>query len=213
MDFGSFSLCNAEGPIFVDRGRGSYNSDKEGIYGFSAESHNTTLINGLPLVPNCRGGWFAYRKCLNIDQKVSSRERSDERQITWGTRSVERFGKSLKWNRDITLRLNHFEIIETLYNPMHINVEIKTYFHLASGWEVDFDQHDNILFLRKAAQKYRFMFERSSGPFTIELYNGRAGEIGGWHFPDYGTKVPAITLGLSFQSAESYRARFFLCQI
>jgi len=217
MDFGGFLLYDAEGPIFADRGRGSYNSDKECQYGFSARSHNTTLINGLPLVPNCRGGRLAYKKCLNTDQKVSSNETGAERRITWDARSIDRLGKSLKWNRKIILRQDHFEIIETLFNPRHIDLKIETYFHIAPGWELDLNKHNqdkvNELSLHRAGRTYRFMVERSNGRFTIDSFQGRAGQTSGWHFPDYGVRVPAITLRLSFQLAESYTARFVLCPI
>lgn len=217
MDFGGFLLYDAEGPIFADRGKGSYNSDKEGQYGFSARSHNTTLINGLPLVPDCRGGWLAYKKCLGADHKVSSNETGTERRITWETRAIERLGKSLKWNREIILRQDHFEIIETLFNPRHINLKIETFFHIAPGWELDLNKHNpdevNELLLYKAGRTYRFMFEQSNGHFIIDRFQGSTDEIDGWHFPNYGVRVPAITLRLSSQLAESYTARFVLCPI
>jgi len=217
LDFGSFLLYDAEGPIFVDRGRCSYNADKDGEYGFSARSHNTTLINGLPLIPDCRGGRLAYKKCLNIDQDVYLSETGDELRITWGTRSVERLGKALKWNREITLRRDHFEIIETLFNPEHVDLKIETYFQIAPDWEHEWkkldDNEANGLFLHKSDRKYQFMFERSNGRFSIDLSKGSAGEINGWHSPDYGIRVPAITLRLSFRTAESYQSRFLLCPI
>jgi hypothetical protein len=217
MDFGGFLLYDAEGLIFTDRGRCSYNSDKEGMYGFSARSHNTTLINGLPLVPDCRGGRLAYKKCLNTDQKVSSNETGSERRITWETRSIDRLGKSLKWNREIILRQDHFEIIETLFNPRHIDLKIETYFHIAPGWELDFNKHNqdevDELFLHRADRTYRLMVERFNGRFSIDSYRGSSGEISGWHSPDYGVRVPAITLRLSFQIAESCKSRVVLCPI
>jgi Heparinase II/III-like protein/Heparinase II/III N-terminus len=216
MDFGSFLLYDTMGPIFVDRGRGSYNSDKEGQYGFSARSHNTTLINGLPLVPDCRGRRLAYKKCLNTYQKVSSNETGDERRITWETCSIDRLGKSLKWNREIILRHDHFEIIETLLNPRHIELKIETYFHISPGWELDLKHNqDEVIgmFLHKADRTYRIMVERSSGRFTMDSYRGNADGTTGWHFPDYGVRVPAITLRLSFQSSETYTSRFILCPI
>jgi hypothetical protein len=217
MDFGGFLLYDTEGPIFVDRGRGSYNSDKEGQYGFSARSHNTTLINGLPLVPDCRGKWLAYKKNLYIDIKMSSNETGDERRITWETRSIDRLGKSLKWNREIILRQDHFEIIETLFNPRHIDLKIETYFHIAPGWELDLNKpHQdavNELFLHKAGRTYRFMFERSNGRFIIDRFHGSADETDGWHFPDYGARIPAITLRLLSQTSETCTSRFILCPI
>ena len=126
-------------------------------------------------------------------------------------------GKSLKWSREITLRQDHFEIIETLLNPMHIDLNIETYFHLAPGWGLDLNKrnHDegNVLFLHKAGRTYRLMVERSNGHFIIDWFRGSTEENNGWHYPDYGVKVSAITLRLSFQIAESNTSRYVLCPI
>jgi hypothetical protein len=216
MDFGSFLLYDAEGPIFVDRGRSSYSSDQEARYGFSAMSHNTTLINGLPLVPDCRSVYLAYRKFLNIEQKVSAQEKDDKKSLTWETGSVERLGNSLKWQREMTLCQDRLEIVETIANPCNIDLSIATYWQIAPGWELVGNEHDqekaHLLIRHKAGRSYQFVIE-SNDRFSIDSYKGGVGEVNGWHSPDYSVRIPALTLRLSWQLAGYYKSRFVLCPI
>jgi hypothetical protein len=217
MDFGSFLLYDGEGPIFTDRGRSSYNSDEEGRYGFSARAHNTTLVNGLPLVPECRGGWLAYRKCLDIDRNMFSCQQENKHRITFETGSVERLGNALKWRRDITLIKDHFEIIETLFNPQHIDLEIETNFHLAPGWVIDsnYHNHDKVktVFLNKTGLRYCLIVERSNGCLMMDVYRGNTDEPTGWHSPEYGARIPAVTLRFLSRTSEPCVSRFVLCPI
>lgn len=217
LDFGSFLLYDNSGPVLVDRGRYSYNSTIMGEYAFSPGAHNTTLINGLPLLPDCRGIFRVYRKCLENGTKVIFEDMGSEKKVSWQTDVLNRFGKSMKWARVILLSYEGMSIGETLSNASRTKLTIESYLHWAPGWEMHPDtsssNSDTRFLIMKNGRSYRLKIEYSDANCTVDWINGKPGSPIGWHFPDYGTQVPALTLRLVLHCSGDYALKFAVCPI
>ncbi|MCG2775819.1 MAG: heparinase II/III-family protein [Desulfobacterales bacterium] len=217
MDFGSFLLYDNEGPVLVDRGRKSYNSDSISEYGVSAMAHNTTLINGLPLVPDCRGLFLSYKKCFIDGIKVTSKDMGAERKVSWQTDVLDRSGKSLKWTRDIFLSCEGMNIEEMLSNASRASLAVESYLHWAPGWEMHLEPNgsnpESCFFIIKDGRSYRLRIECSGAKCTVAWFKGKAASPLGWHFTDYGTQVPALTLQLVLQCSGDYKLKFAVCPV
>lgn len=217
LDFGSFLLYDRKGPVLVDRGRISYNSDSMGEYGLSARAHNTTIVNGLPLVPDCRGLFLSYKKCFVDGIRVTFKDMGAERKVSWQTDVLNRSGKSLKWTRDILLSCEGMNIEETLSNASRASLTVESYLHWAPGWEMHLEPNgsnpESCFLIIKDGRNYRLRIECSGAKCNVDWFKGKAGSPLGWHFPDYGTQVPALTLQLVLQCSGDYKLKFVVCPV
>ena len=217
MDFGGFLLYDSKGPVLVDRGRHSYNSDSMGEYGLSARAHNTTLINGLPIVPDCRGLFFAYKGGLLDGTKVTFSNMGGERKISWQSDGLNRFGRSLKWTRDILVGCEGMNIAETLSNASRATLTIESYLHWAPGWEMRpharGSSSGSRFLIVKDGRGYRLRIECSGTDSTVDWFTGEEDSPLGWHFPDYGARVPALTMRVAFKCSGDCELRFAICPV
>lgn len=213
LDFGGFLLDDAEGPVLVDRGRISYRPDDGGGYGFSARSHNTTLINGSSIIPDCRGIFAGYNEYLSRGTAVGIHDGGLEKVISWRSDALERLGKGLKWRRDLVLRQDRTESLETVSNPRGIALAVESYIHWAPGWTMlnggkkDSDE----FFIGKEGRAYRLKIEfMPQDDAAIEWFVALPDSQGGWHFPDYGVRIPALTIRLALRSVHDCSVKFLL---
>jgi heparinase II/III-like protein len=202
LDFGGFSFYDEHGEVLVDRGRYSYQTDDFSTYGYTAKAHNTTLINGLPLVPESRGLYFAYKEYLAKDTFIKVRNKKNQR-LSWRTKAVNRFSKNLRWHRDLDLHIDGITVNEWISNPDGRVVFIESYFHLAPGWGVHpvEKRNDNAhcFDLIKDGRSYRISIDVSDGRCMVKWIKGHDSFPDGWHFSDYGVKLTALTLKLYTQ--------------
>lgn len=206
LDFGSFLLYDANGPILVDRGRNSYSSNL-GRYGWTAQAHNSTLINGVPLLPSCQGAFFAYKEYLENDILFEIDE--TKKQFLWRTNAVNRLDESLNWQRTLTLNSKEVTILESVSNPNKIDLTIETRFHFAPGWKVQpilYENTTNCYLLMKDGRGY--LFDINYFGSKINWFEGN--EQDGWHFPEYGHQIPALTLYVIFQISQDFNVEFNL---
>ncbi|MFH2047085.1 MAG: heparinase II/III family protein [Pseudomonadota bacterium] len=216
LDFGGFLLNDAEGPVLVDRGRISYHPDAYGIYGFSARAHNTTLINGFPIIPDCRGIFSGYSEYLSHGSEVGIYDRGFDKIISWRTNALERFGKDIKWCRDLVIKRDQIESLETILNPRGVAINSESYIHWAPGWTIvnNMENDSDDFLIGKTGRVYRLKIEMMLGEDgAVEFYEGTPNSLEGWQIPDYGARVPALTMRMSVRSTHDYSVRFLLCPV
>jgi hypothetical protein len=206
LDFGGFLLYDADGPLLVDRGRYSYRSDARGTFGLTARAHNTSLINGLTLLPGSQGIFRAYREFLKDGERFGISSDADGTNLSWRTGATSRLAQSLKWNRNLSLKPEGIQISETISNPDGIGLTIESYLHLAPGWELCGDSPTGSrrsFAIAKDGKRYQVATKYSgSEDYQVEWFKGSEVSPLGWHFPEYGRQVPALTMQLSLQATQ-----------
>jgi len=214
LDFGSFLLYDADEPLLVDRGRCSYRSDEIGAYGFSAQAHNTTLINGQPLLPNSIGLSRGYRAFLNNCMSVEIGTGDHDSKLSWQTGAINRLGPSLAWGRTLVLTPQGIDISERISNSKGIEITVESYLHWAPGWTISPDSS-------KAGSHYRSVVKKGEKGFYLDIHHtgddfcvdwfaADDASPQGWHFPDYGRKIPALTLRLCFRTSQDSVFQFLI---
>ncbi len=212
LDFGSFSLYSADGPLLVDRGRYSYRPDDLGVYGFSAQAHNTTLINGQPLLPNSTGLFRGYREIFDNATCCQIENGDQESKVAWRTRAVSRLFPSLGWTRNVLLTPHGVDMSEEISNSERADISIESYFHWANGWKLRPDiiksgvHYQSVV--TNGEQSYYFTVEHSFEEFEVEWLVADNDSGHGWHFPDYGRKIPALTLRVLFRTSRDCAFQF-----
>ncbi len=213
LDFGSFQLHDGEKSVLVDRGRISYRSDSQGMYGFSPKAHNTTLINGLPLVPDCRGLFSAYSEYLSNGTGLSIHEKNGQKTISWETNAVERIGTGMKWERNLTMEPARIESLESVSNPCGVRIRCESYIHWAPEWKIldNIGERSRCFLIGKEGRTYQLEIDLTSNvDSTVEWFLGEANSPEGWQFAEYGLRIPALTIRLSILSTRDCSARFVL---
>ena len=216
LDFGGFLLDDASGPVLVDRGRISYNADDHGTYGFSARAHNTTLINGFSILPDCRGIYSGYNEYVSHGTKIDVHDCGLKKIISWQTNALERLGKDITWQRELVIKPDCMESMEVISNPRGVAIKSESYLHWAPGWTILNSGENNTgdFLIGKNGRVYNLKIEmmpKESG--TIELFEGTPGSATGWQIPDYGVRIPALTMGLFLQTSHDCSVRFLLCPV
>ena len=211
LDFGSFLLYDADGPMLVDRGRCSYRSDGLGSYGFSAQAHNTTLINGQPLLPNSTGLSRGYRQFLN-DASIQIETGAQESKLSWQTKAINRLARSLSWSRSIALTPQGVDISESISNSEGVDLTVESYLHWAPGWKIRPDasrsaeRYSSVVI--SGEKGYHLDILHSHDDFMVDWFTADDTSGHGWHFPEYGQKVPALTLRLFYRTSQDSRFQF-----
>lgn len=214
LDFGHFVLYGVNGPLLVDRGRFSYNADTLSRYGESAQAHNTSLINNLPLFPSCRPPFIGYQEYLQ--KHITFSFYQEKEQLVWSTRAVNRIDKALRWQRYLTFTETGLEIVETVANPSKARLNLTTYWHWAPGWTIQGDpmalNYTHCCLIAGTAPNYQFEVDCAGVKSQMEWFHGSATTPHGWYFPEYGQRVPALTLRLSLETTTNITITFRLCQ-
>lgn len=206
LDFGSFLLYDSDGPLLVDRGRYSYRPEVMSIYGLTSRSHNTSTINGLPLLPDSRGIFNAYREYLRDEDRFEIRSEGGEGKIFWQTRGVARLAPALKWKRVLCLKPDGVQISESVFNPKRSRLSIESYLHWAPGWELGDEPSalPDCFEIVNQEKRYQVRVQYlGTGEHRVQWFNGSQTGPLGWHFPEYGSKVQALTFLLSLQTSQN----------
>lgn len=195
FDFGGFLLYDRQYPLIVDRGRYSYGQDGTDVYGYTAEAHNTTLINGLPLIPETKGIWKGYDAYVREWVEI----RQSDKKILWTSKAIERICRSSAWQRELSVEQGNIEMLETIKNPTGKKLTAETYFHFAPECRImrpegNFRGAEGSFLIERKGSKYCFETALSVGTLRIEFFKGDPESPCGWHFPDYGRKIPAWTI-------------------
>lgn len=217
LDFGSFLLYDRETPLLVDRGRSSYTRDSLSLYGKSAEAHNTTTINNLPILPFCQGVFGAYKEYLTDGTQFNNYNSETETFFSWRTNAVNRLGTGLNWRRKFILTSQYAESLETLENPRGLYLKVQSYIHWAPGWRIYSStcnsDSDYYLIMERSGKKYCLRIKGSTLDYVIDCFEGNTSDLYGWHFPEYGSQIPALTLRFFCETSQDYIFKFSLCRI
>ena len=209
LDFGGFSFYDQWGAVLVDRGRYSYRADELGSFGYTARAHNTSLINGTPLLPPMVGILKSFREYLHEKYTTISVSADDTTgTVAWQTTAVERIAESLTWKKDLAINPQGIVLHEEVRNPDSQRLALESYLHFAPGWKIDRLEGGNGDYEFKVKNAERayvgcvHFLDGSAG--TLEFAEGPEDRLAGWHFPDYGEKVVALTLTLSASSKRDF---------
>ncbi len=204
FDFGGFTLADDLGAVLSDRGRFSYQDTELNRWAVSGAAHNTSIVNGEPLIPDCRGAYCGYGRLLKGTRLVWSKDK-EHAHITWSTDAVNRIACSLRWRRKLTARLSEILLEEEIHNPRSQKILFKTYLHFAPGWklkkEEKMDAGSIEITMGSHGRDYRLLVA-ASGALQLRLVPGDLGNSMGWFFPDYGQRVPAATLEFRVETSE-----------
>lgn len=213
FDFGSYVLYDRKGPVLSDRGRFGYTADGLARYGFSSTAHNTSLINGLPVVPESRGIFFGYQR-LNEKNADFYIKKGSSTALHWSSGTVGRIYPELKWKKELIAGENMVESIETLINPWKRNLVVQFYLHWAPGWIVNqkgSSDPDVVAFAGECMERIYFLKLEASVPgIRFNLYKGKEEDFHGWHFSGYGMKEPATTIMIEVNARETFTCRWVL---
>lgn len=194
MDYGSFMLYARNSPILADRGRYRYGHDPEGQWGVSAEFHNTSTINGLPVLPSSRGIFAGYNFLHNEKGLFEERE-GPPKTLVWKTHAVKRIHKSFEWQRCIRWLPEGIDCSEILVNPEHCFVHMESFLHLSRFCRIkerEINPPDiRCLHIRTDTANYILSIGEDA---QLEIFRG---EGPGFDFWEYGKKQAATTLRLS----------------
>lgn len=217
LDFGGFLLYDESGPLLVDRGRSSYKPERLGLYGISARAHNTAMINGLPLVPSCIGPFVLYKEYLNKNTiKIDIEDGSP--QLSWYTKAVNRLGRSLSWERNLSFHSGELEIEDIVSNPNQIALIINSHLHWAPEFLIPTSplyeaEARNSFVIERPPKKYILKIDCSETNYQLDWFKGGFTDLHGWHFSEYGHKIPALTLQISIQTNQSFTLKFNICPL
>ncbi|MFC1829880.1 heparinase II/III family protein, partial [Thermodesulfobacteriota bacterium] len=212
LDFGSFSYYDHEGAVVVDRGRYSYTQDGVGQYGYSARAHNTTVINGLPILPASRGIFIGYKDF--IQKRSAFRIDYFAGRAKWSSRAIERLGGDIEWQRDLMLEADGLSVSEKLSSLHGKILFVESYLHFAPEWTVTavqpaaLESHSFDLVTEKRA--YRIVITCDDAHIVPNWLVGTETGEDGWHFPEYGEKEKALTLKLSLTTTSNFTIQWEL---
>jgi len=204
LDFGGFTLTDDLGAVLSDRGRFSYRDTELNRWAVSATAHNTSIVNGESLVPDCRGVYCAYGELLK-DTKLVWHTDKEHAHITWSTDAVNRIARSTMWRRELTARFAEISLEEKIHNPRCQKIVFKTYQHFAPGWTLKKEKRIDVgsikLIMESPGRDYSLEVT-TIGTLQLRLVPGDSGIPGGWYFPDYGQRVSAVTLEFMVETDE-----------
>lgn len=194
-DFGSFVLYYDGLPVFVDRGRHSYQNNKNGMYGVSSNAHNVAIMNGMPCLPPTRGIFGIYG--MELLKRTTQELMAFYNRVCfdWSTeRYLSIIGGTSNWTRTLKLTTTGINIKDGFSSPLWEDVFVEIMFHL-----------DTRIQIRKIS-KTSVDFELDNYCFRIsfELYNSGKKDnsnkklsikvVKSLDFPNYGQKKEGNTI-------------------
>lgn len=192
-DTGSFSLYIKGVPVIIDPGRYSYTSEKLGMYGKLARSHNNIVIDGYePFLYDKRYPSF-YRKSK---VKVNWQEEDDFFKFSISHEGFYRImNDKILFNRTFNITDNKIEIVDTFHGKLVHNIE--TYFQWAPDITTRKGQSENEYLIFADAGLLKFAIRNLNEQFAaVDTICGDSILPAGWFFAAYGRKEVSTTMGV-----------------
>lgn len=216
-DIGSFCLYWDGVGVLTDPGRLNYRQeDPLGMYGISARSHSSVLIDGHePFVCMTRSRYPRFYQSGNVEVRWFERADSFTMSLQH-TGFCRLWGDRIVFSRAFRACRSELVIEDSIQGRSRRSIE--TYFQWAPGVEVSEDGSSGVFGIKTEAHKFQATFyseplgaKGRAGDLKWRLVRGESGPFpGGWYFPGYGEKIEATTLFFRCQTNLPYGRRYVL---
>ena len=180
--------------ILIDPGRYNYNNKGFGYYGYTANSHNTLTIDGLPPMLS-RGDRFIPAHYRQADCSVTHQFKNQKVLIKISHNGFSRLGKGIGLHtRTFTFSEKDLLIEDQIEGKGCFLIE--TYFHQNLG-NIKNIPHGLFQVLPKKINLFDKVTSENHPELKPQYLIANEQPFGGWRCPSYGVREPALTTAFS----------------
>lgn len=196
LDFGSFVLFHDGVPLFVDRGRYSYELPVYQDYGLSAFGHNTVTVEDIPVVPIAKGLLTEYGRGIIEKSKMNISENGSGFGVCWESEGFKRVVPNLHWRREISYRNESVQISDCFTGSSRFGKKgkLKIRFHLDPKAVVLNHKEGMLIF---SIEGKEFCFQTFIEGNQDNVLHKSISCMDEDHYPDYGKRETAKTIEIT----------------